>query len=436
MKPRSSKRAAERPSDAGSKLHKTARGAPADTKPELTSKGGLDVEVHPLLRELAAVPTVVKKGSSLHNGRNIHELFNPYIEQTNRTSAAVGRRRALQINAPGKFIAEANEQRAKEAEERRKIQVEKEMHEKGILPGVNTQETLFRPSFPPLVEWWDMPYVRTWLYRAFFEEKKEYYLDDEQALVSIYVQHPAPVDAADEPVETKVYLTPEERRRKRRNERQMRHKEKQDRIKLGLDLPPAPKVKLANLMNVLTDEAIKDPTAVERRVRREIKDRYDKHMAENEARKPSKEQKMQQREAARQRDLQKGLVTAVYKIKSLEDGQQFFKVDMNAKQLGLLGIALINPRFCLVIVEGGAKSVRFLKKLMTRRIQWDKRADGQVWDNSCVQLWEGELKEPSFRKWSPMYTNNDEEAYQVLKKFGHENYWRQAFNESPNASEA
>ena len=53
-----------------------------------------------------------------------------------------------------------------------------------------------------------------------------------------------------------------------KNERQLKQQEKQDRIKLGLDPPPPPKVKLSNLMNVLTNESIKDPTAVENRVKR------------------------------------------------------------------------------------------------------------------------------------------------------------------------
>ena len=44
-------------------------------------------------------------------------------------------------------------------------------------------------------------------------------------------------------------------------------------------------------MNVLTNESIKDPTAVENRVKREIQQRVDKHLAQNEARKLTKEQK-------------------------------------------------------------------------------------------------------------------------------------------------
>lgn len=415
---KNNKRASDDDDGSSSKLKKT--------------KGGLHVELHPLFRELAAVPTATPNNVKLKGARDLFDAtsLNPYIDQTTITAEAKSHRhRPLQLNPKGKFIEEAKQIRAQNEELREKKREEEDLQKKGILPEVNTQETLFKQAFPPLIEWWDMPYLRTRLYKAFKEEKKEFYLDDEQAPVSIYIQHPVPIPPPGEgPSEQKVYLTKDEMRRKRRNERQIKLKEKQDRIKLGLDPPPPPKVKLANLMNVLTDEAIKDPTGVEQRVRQEIQERYEKHMAENESRKPTKEQKHERIQISHEKDLQKGLLTAIYKVSSLEDGQHFYKVDMNAKQLGLFGVALINPRFCLVIVEGGAKSIRFFKKLMTQRIKWDKLASGEDITNNCKEIWEGELKELSFKKWSPMYTENDEEAYQILKKFGHENYWREAFN--------
>lgn len=396
------------------------------------TKGGLHVELHPLFRELAAVPTVTHKNSKLKGARDLFDAtsLNPYIDQTTISAGANSHRhRPLQLNPKGKFIEEAKQARAQNEELIEKRKKEEDLQNKGILPDINTQETLFKLAFPPLIEWWDMPYLRARLYKAFNEEKKEFYLEDEQAPVSIYIQHPVPIAPPGEgSPEQKVYLTKDEMRRKRRNERQIKLKEKQDRIKLGLDPPPPPKVKLANLMNVLTDEAIKDPTSVERRVRQDIQKRLDKHMADNEARRPTQEQRHERILESHDKDLRKGLLTTIYKVSSLEDGQHYYKVDMNAKQLGLYGMALINPRFCLVIVEGGAKSIRFFKKLMTLRIKWDKLASGENLDNSCKQIWEGELKELSFKKWSPMYTQNDEEAYQILKKFGHENYWREAFN--------
>lgn len=405
---------------------RTSESRPDELRKEAKIGGGLNVELHPLLQQSGTQSTNYLKSNGLRfNGA---PGANPYIDQTNITIGS-SRHRPLQLNPKGKFIAEADEIRAKEAEQLQVAKKQEELLEKGVLPNINTQENCFKLSFPPLVEWWDVPYLRTRLYREFYDKKKEFFLDDEQALVSVYVQHPVAIPPpSDGPVEQKIYLTKDEMRRKRRNERQIKHKEKQDRIKLGLDPPPPPKVKLANLMNVLTDEAIKDPTGVERRVRQEIQDRYDKHMAENEARKPTREQKLEQVKESQERDLLKGLMTTVYKVKTLSDGQQFYKVDMNAKQLGLFGMALINPRFCLVIVEGGAKSIRFFKKLMMNRIKWDKLATQETIDNGCVEVWEGEVLDFSFKKWSPMYTNDDDDAYKVLKKFGHENYWRQAFN--------
>lgn len=45
-------------------------------------------------------------------------------------------------------------------------------------------------------------------------------------------------------------------------------------------------------MNVLTNEAIKDPTAVEMKVREEVEERHLKHMQENEERKLTKEERL------------------------------------------------------------------------------------------------------------------------------------------------
>ncbi len=48
---------------------------------------------------------------------------------------------------------------------------------------------------------------------------------------------------------------------------------------------------------------------------------------------------------------------------------------MNAKQLALNGLVLKptqnNNQFVVMIVEGGAKAIRFYKNLMVNRIRWN-----------------------------------------------------------------
>lgn len=395
--------------------------------------GGLNLELHPLLREMVSLPTVPKNHNPLkQNKRSIFDAtaLNPYLEQSSVTAGSSHLPRSFQLNPKGKFIAQGEEIRTKAEEQRQRDAEIAEKAQKGLLPDENIREVLYRPQFPPLMEWWDRPFLGTRTYDEFFEKKKEFVLDSEDAPVSVYVQHPVPVKAPWEkhtPEEKAMYLTKKEMKRVRRNERQARHKEKQDRIRLGLDPPPPPKVKLSNLMNVLTNEAIKDPTGVEMKVRKEVEDRLQKHLKENDDRKLTPEQRHEKTKIQHEKDLEKGYFTTVYRIDNLEDPQQFFKVDINAKQLDLFGIILKNPRFCLVIVEGGAKGIKFYNKLMTKRIKWTESNNGvDLAKNQCTIIWEGQLKELLFRKWSTMYTSDDDEAYKVLNKFGHENYWREA----------
>jgi U4/U6 small nuclear ribonucleoprotein PRP3 len=51
----------------------------------------------------------------------------------------------------------------------------------------------------------------------------------------------------------------------------------------------------------------------------------------------------------------------------LEDKRNQFKVDMNAKQLHMSGIMLIYPLLNIVVVEGGPKAARKMKRLMLER---------------------------------------------------------------------
>jgi hypothetical protein len=64
------------------------------------------------------------------------------------------------------------------------------------------------------------------------------------------------------PVHVPVFLTKKERKKLRRQNRREAWKEKQDKIRLGLLPPDEPKVKMSNLMRVLGNEAVLDPTKV------------------------------------------------------------------------------------------------------------------------------------------------------------------------------
>jgi len=89
--------------------------------------------------------------------------------------------------------------------------------------------------------------------------------------------------------------------------------DKRDRIRMGLLPPDAPKVRLANLMKVLTSDAVQDPTRVEARVRREVAQRKHGHEKMNAERKLTDEQRREKIENKKQEEEKKGIFAAVYK---------------------------------------------------------------------------------------------------------------------------
>lgn len=119
--------------------------------------------------------------------------------------------------------------------------------------------------------------------------------------------------------------------------RRLRRKEalqdKRDRIRMGLLPPDAPKglfasffpsidivltssfhkVRLSNLMKVLTSDAVQDPTRVEARVRREVAMRKHQHEKMNAERKLNDEERRQKTDAKKAEEDKKGVYGAVYK---------------------------------------------------------------------------------------------------------------------------
>lgn len=400
------------------------------TQPEREVKSGLDIELHPLLRNIGTTAQLPKNHNPVKQTSRKKwfdpTALNPYVDQSDITKKHT---RLLKFNKQGKFIAQGEKLREKlkvEAEEKQKHE---ELKQKGLLPDHNLGEELYKPEQSPSIEWWDKPYLKDNNYSRIGDESRVV-LDNDDQPVTFYIQHPAlDTSNAENYNEMKpMYLTKKERKRIRRNDRQIRHQEKQDRIKLGLDPPPPPKVKLSNLMNVLTNEAIKDPTAVEKRVKQEMQERINKHMAENESRKLTKEERHEKLLTKQEKDLNKGVFTTVYKINKLTNPKHLFKLDISAKEENLYGICLKNPRFNIVIVEGGEKSINQYKKLMMNRIKWTQSPlQGSTEDlsqNKCELIWEGAIQELNFQKWSIMHSRNDEEALNVLKKFHLEKYWR------------
>lgn len=72
-------------------------------------------------------------------------------------------------------------------------------------------------------------------------------------------------------------------------------KEEQEKIRLGLEAPPEPKLRISNLMRALGTEAVQDPTKIEAHVREQMAKRQKAHEDANNQRKLTVEQKREKK---------------------------------------------------------------------------------------------------------------------------------------------
>ena len=282
---------------------------------------------------------------------------------------------------------------------------------------------LQRPA-PPKAEWWDMAFLPSKSYddvptstRSMDDLLHDAHLiEHEDSPIDHLVQHPIPIPPPTENIKVQphgVILTKQEMKKMRRQRRAAEQQDKRDRIKMGLLPPDPPKVKLANLMRVLGNEAIADPTKVEARVRREVAARQELHERTNAERMLTDEERRDRRMYKTKVEEAKGIWCQVYRIEKLVSPSHRFKVRKNAQQHHLSGVIVINPDFSLVIVEGAAKALKAYKRLMLVRINWkefgqenrEKNAeedqaprepDVDLDNNTCNLIFEGPVRDRSF----------------------------------------
>lgn len=423
---------------------------------DVAPRGGLNVPVHPALAEVGqphkpAAKTTDSRASRSISARNQSPRgppksrdpdSNPYLADASSTQPAGKPRipRQLVFNQKGKYIAQANAIRRAAALEKLKKKIADQTKKVGLDDDTDVEKN-FMVEEPPSVEWFDEGYL----------EGNTYDAPTKLDLVTAYIQHPIPIEPSNGLVQAKpMYLTTKEQKKMRRQRRGEDLKEQQTKIRLGLLPPEPPKVKLGNLMMVLGQEAVRDPTAIEARVRGEVQQRHDKHVETNEARKLTKEQRHEKLHANQEKDAAQGLHMLVFKINSLTNGQHRYKISVNAEQHALTGVCLLHPKQNLVIVEGGAHSIRKYRKLMLDRIDWTENSpsrdkgekgeslrqwlkaedeQGQLRDlgqNRCELIFEGDIKQRSFQKWTSKVFETDPEARDFLARFKYQEFWNMA----------
>ncbi|KAI1955643.1 U4/U5/U6 small nuclear ribonucleoprotein prp3 [Ophidiomyces ophidiicola] len=448
------------------------------------ARGGLDVGLHPALlgdmgsdgrsaknkqamhpkfattmanrQRDSSLPLIKSKGKQLDlSGPSIEETRNnPYFDPSLGAKTALARprySRQLVFNQKGKYIQQAAALRRQAQLEAMKKRIAERARQAGIDEDLDLEKAFLVPA-PPAIEWWDEGLVNGTDYSA-IDKTENLKIDSPDSVITLYIQHPVLLEPPQDkniPPPKPMYLTPKEQAKIRRQRRMADLKEQQAKVRLGLEPAPPPKVKKSNLMRVLGEEAVKDPTAVEARVNREIAARAEKHMADNESRKLTKEERKEKLAKQQENDASKGIYVTVYRIDSLANGRHRFKISRNAEQHSLTGICVMHPKFNLLIVEGGYHSINAYKKLMLNRIDWTENAGpnavkegnrealaawlsaedektGELKDlslNSCTLVWEGEGKARAFRKWlGARVCETDAAAKDTLTRAKMENFW-------------
>lgn len=248
------------------------------------------------------------------------------------------------------------------------------------------------------------------------------------------VHHPAsvrPLGGDAKKVQTMpFYLTARDRKRVRRQQRAEREREKQDKIQLGLMPPPEPKFKLSNFMKVLGEQAVADPSKLEKRVMEQVRGRLTKHEMRNQARKLTPQEKKEKLRRKMAEDTSSGVIVAVFYVASLQSSQHRFKIDVNAQQLGLTGGVLIcsapDLPCAIVVAEGGPRAVKRFSALMNRRIDWADFNEEQGADyerNWAKEVWRGTSVRRNFSTFKFQECKSSLTARRVLDAKGVAHYW-------------
>jgi len=138
---------------------------------------------------------------------------------------------------------------------------------------------------------------------------------------------------------------------------------------MGLIPAPEPKLKLSNFMKVLGDQAVADPSKIEGMVMQQMQQRVINHEMRNLSAKLTPKERKEKKIRKLQEDTSKGVSVAVFRLRDFSNLKHRFKVDVNAQQLFLSGLALIctSERMNLVVVEGGPKGIKKFVRLMHER---------------------------------------------------------------------
>ncbi|XP_056642699.1 U4/U6 small nuclear ribonucleoprotein Prp3 [Diorhabda sublineata] len=398
-------------------------------------KSGKTVQLTHVIPTLKANMRAMKRDqfkTSDKHGEDNNE--NRFIDPRLGIKPAMRNKRSLRFHEPGKFQQLAERLRMKAQLEKLQNEISQIAKKTGIssatkLALIAKSEGLIEEI--PQMEWWDS---------VILVDNLDTMNGDKIAIkdsaINTLVEHPTQMRCPTDPIKPvymPVFLTKKERKKLRRQNRREMWKEEQEKIRLGLEPPPEPKLRISNLMRALGTEAVQDPTKIEAHVREQMAKRQKAHEDANAARKLTSEQKRDKKVKKIKEDTALGTNVSVYRIRDLQGlASKKFKVETNAKQLFMTGCVLLYPDCCVVVVEGGPKQQKKYKRLMLNRIKWEedlvKDPDGKEVPNKCILVWEGTTKQRNFGEVKFKVCPTEKLAREHFKKHKVEHYWDLAYS--------
>lgn len=355
---------------------------------------------------------------------------------------AIRTKRSLRFHEPGKFQQMGERLRMKAQLEKLQNEISQIARKTGIssatkLALIAPKTDVHSEDIPQYgYEWWDSVILIDDLNKIVDGKISVRH----QAITNL-IEHPTQMRPPNEPLRSAylpVFLTKKERKKLRRQNRREAWKEEQEKIRLGLIDPPEPKLKISNLMRVLGNEAVQDPTKIEAHVREQMAKRQKEHEEANQSRKLTDEQKREKKIKKLKEDTSMGVQVSVYRIRDLHNVQsKKFKVETNAKQLFMTGVVILFRDCCVVVVEGGPKQQKRYRRLMMHRIKWEEdmvktsetTADGEKEvPNFCKIVWEGKVPRRCFGEIKFKFFTMEKLVREFFQKHHCEHYWDLAYS--------
>jgi len=315
----------------------------------------------------------------------------------------------------------------------------------------------------PMVEWWDAPLLCV---------TNDYASGYKTEMVTDLVCQPlilrpeqlrdgAGLNPDDSNCAVPMFLTKKERKKMKRIKKKEEHEQKTDEIRLGLREPPEPRLKISNVMRVLGDAAIHDPTAAESIAKAQMWKRKLKHELHNATNQLNPTERREKKKKKLQEDTSKEVHVGIFVVFKLFGKLNKGKICLNAQQRNLTG-ALIQfnvkelteeengsgdadeqmdvdeeSKECvdskvdvkkknfieneelslnMVIVEGGPKGISKFERLLLHRIKWENEAN-------CQKIWSGTVAKRCFVRFHQKKIKYEYALKAFLKSHHVMSYW-------------